>query len=153
MSNKTMRHELPRRFQSRRDGAGINTVPSNNKLFALDRKVEKREAQDEEIEGGWKEVIRKPSTANEESEEEELADTSDEDDEEAELKKVFKEYRKKEKKKKKKNHTCMKQKKERRSEWGQTRTLRKRNWRTHLKRDEAKEPGRTRRRKVSDRRS
>ena len=79
MLNKTMRHELPRRFQSRRDGAGIYTVPSNNKLLgALDRKVEKREAQDEEIEGGWKEVIRKPS-ANEESEEKELADTSDED--------------------------------------------------------------------------
>ena len=65
MSNKTMRHELPRRFQSRRDGAGIYTVPSNNKLFgALDRKVERREAQDEEIEGGWKEVIRKPSAKN-----------------------------------------------------------------------------------------
>jgi len=60
MSNKTMRHELPRRPQSRRDGAGIYTVPSNNKLFgALGRKVEEREAQDEEIEGGWEEDIRK----------------------------------------------------------------------------------------------
>ena len=58
MSNKTICHEL---LDSRRDGTGIYTVPSNNKLFGvLGRKVEEREAQDEEIDGGWEEDIRKP---------------------------------------------------------------------------------------------